>query len=157
MGRNQKRHRFGAEIIGFRLVVFYANVFSDSIMKIGKLLFILLACIFLFGLAACDTEKNIDDQSDDQSEPDDDDDNLPPRTFNLAAAAFFFEVTDSSISSEFSFDGFEGRVDIVSVHLDGFFGVPWDEFSIDIDPPSPWIEKMEAIRNSVQDLETAFT
>lgn len=94
-----------------------------------------------------------DDTPDDDDDADDDDDDLPPaRAFYMAAAPFRFLVTDTSISSEFDFTGFEGRVDIISLHMDNFFGIPWDEFASGSPLPQPWLEKMTWIKQSADQL-----
>ena len=51
------------------------------------------------------------------------------RSFYLASVPVQFEVTDSDIRIVFDFDGFAGKVDLISLHTDNFFGLPWDEFA----------------------------
>ncbi len=75
-----------------------------------------------------------------------------PRSFSLAAAPFQFSVSPSNIQSTFVMDGFAGRVDLISLHMDNFFGLPWDEFASGEPLPDPWLEAMEQIRNDADQL-----
>jgi len=114
---------------------------------IRLLVFIILLSLVVFA-SGCDDDSgdDTDDDTDDDDDDDTDDDTGPTRSFFLASAPFRFEVTDASISSVFDFTGFAGQMDIVSIHTDNFFGLPWDEFAADISPPGAWLDVMERIR-----------
>jgi hypothetical protein len=118
-----------------------------------SLLLILAICSLVFSCGDDDSADDDDDNDDDDTTADDDDDAVgPPRSFYMASAPFIFEVTDISISSEFDFTGFDGRVDMVSLHMDNFFGLPWPAFIAGTDPPDVWLEKMAQIRAEIEAL-----
>ncbi|MCZ7586347.1 MAG: hypothetical protein M5R36_25150 [Deltaproteobacteria bacterium] len=146
-------------------------------MRFRHLLTLWIVVILILSPAACGCEDDDDDASGDDNAPDDDgdddgDDDLDDdsadgdddtsdddtdlgeiRSFHMAAAPFRFEVTDSSVRSIFLTEGFDGMVDAISLHLDGFFGLPWDAFLDDEPLPPAWVAMMEEIRAMAADLD----
>lgn len=78
------------------------------------------------------------------------------RSFYMAATPFRFETQPYYASVEFIFEGFENNVDMVSLHMDGFFGLPWDEFKNNSTPNQPWYNKMQDIKERVNQLGTGI-
>jgi hypothetical protein len=96
-----------------------------------------------------DADDDLNDDADDDLNDDandDVDDDLEPRSFAMSAAPFQFDVSVDNISSEFRFHGFDGMVDVLSLHMDNFFGLPWDEFGGDLPLPQVWVDKMTEIK-----------
>lgn len=130
--------------------------------------FLLIACLmFSLGLCDCKNDGSADDDQtdddatdddtgdDDTDSPDDDDDDVNPpdsRSFALAAAPMQYEIGEWSAKTIFDTTGFTGLVDVLSLHMDGFFGLPWDQFAANQEPPAVWVAEMEAIRQQAQDL-----
>jgi len=102
---------------------------------------------------AADDDDTTDDDTNDDDTTDDDagDDDLEPRSFALSAAAYQYEFGPWSIDDSFDVTGFDGRIDLLSVHQD-FFGLPWPEFAAGEDPPAAWVAVMEEIRAMVESL-----
>ena len=96
----------------------------------------------------------MDREENSEFEEDTDADEIPEnlRPFKLAVAPFQFEVKPANIRSVFRFDGFEGNVEVISLHTDNFFGIPWDAFMAGEEPPQAWIDNMTAIKAAVDDL-----
>ena len=102
---------------------------------------------------AADDDTADDDQIDDDAIDDDlADDDLAPRSFMLAAAPYQYDMGADYIRNQFDMDGFDGLVDIISLHMDGFFGLPWDSFIEGEDPPATWVAIMEDIRDQTTQL-----
>jgi len=75
----------------------------------------------------------------------------PARSFYLSAAPFQIHFEPFSAEFVFKTDGFDGLIDLLSVHQD-FFGLPWDAFADGADPPAAWQAVMEDIRDQTQRL-----
>lgn len=137
-------------------------------MKRVFLFFVIMAC-FIVLCSACggddddDNDNNDnndntvdDDTVDDDTTPadDDDDDNDtgPTRSFYLSAAPMYYEMGEWAVTTVFDMTGFDGLIDLVSVHTDGFFGLPWTEFAAGQQPPEAWVAVMEDIRQQIDDL-----
>ena len=102
-----------------------------------------------------DTDDDLIDDDladDDVSDDDDDDDAGPTRPFRMAAAPMQYAVEPYHVATVFDFEGFDGRVDAVSLHMDSFFGVPWDQFADGEDPPQAWIDTMNAAKSAADAL-----
>jgi len=99
---------------------------------------------------AADDDDTVDD---DTSAADDDatDDDLDSRSFYLSAAPYQYEMGDDYIKDRFEVEGFDGRIDLLSVHQD-FFGIPWSEFAAGQTPPAVWIAKMQEIQIMADEL-----
>ena len=117
------------------------------------------AAVFIASCAVGDSSDGSDesDQSDNDSpEPDDDstpdDDDVTPRSFALAAAPMQYVVTDTTIETVFDTNGLAGLLDVLALHMDDFFGIPWNEFAAGEDPPPLWIALMEDIRGQAQEM-----
>ena len=128
-------------------------------MKLIRFLGICLLAVLWVVAAGCADDDDDDDDDNDDSPPDDEDDDDddddtsgPTRPFFLASTGVQFEVTDDSARILFDFNGFEDRLDAVSLHMDSFYGLPWDAFIQDTDPPSVWVDEMELIRQKIQAL-----
>ncbi|MCC6159767.1 MAG: hypothetical protein IT350_17070 [Deltaproteobacteria bacterium] len=93
-----------------------------------------------------------DDVADDDSDDDSGDDAGPTRPFRMAAAPMQYQIEPYHVETVFDFAGFDGRVDAVSLHMDSFFGVPWEEFADGEDPPQVWIDTMNAAKSVVEAL-----
>lgn len=74
------------------------------------------------------------------------------RTFYMAAAPYQLKVDQFTVSDEFNFEGFDGNVDMVSLHTDNFFGIPWDEFKPNGIRNNAWHQKMEYLKQHLQSL-----
>ncbi len=130
--------------------------------------------VFAFAVCSCggssdddagdDAGDDADDGADDDSDDDDvldddfadddaDDDTGPTRPFRMAAAPMQYRVEPYHVATVFDFVGFDGRVDAVSLHMDSFFGVPWEPFADGEDPPQAWIDAMNAAKISVDALD----
>ena len=134
-------------------------------MRALWLLLILMTAIFALFLIGCGDSSDDDDDSEDSGQDDDDsddddavddddsgdDDDLAPRSFQVAAAPMQYKIGDWYIETTFDFDGFEGMVDLVSMHQD-FFGVPWDELLAGQPLPDYWITEMTQIRDNIDEL-----
>lgn len=77
---------------------------------------------------------------------------IETRTFYMAAAPFQFILHAYSAESDFVFDGFKGNIDIVSLHTDNFFGIPWEEFSKTPDTGGAWFKKMMSLKAETEKL-----
>ena len=114
---------------------------------------LLIASLLVVGCGDDDDDSGNDDDS--TVDDDDDDNNDTPgltRSFALAGAPVQFIVTESSVHTGFVFDGFDDRVDIISLHMDNFFGLPWEAFVSQTDPPATWLAVMEQIQAEVEAL-----
>ncbi len=102
---------------------------------------------------AGDDDSGDDDTADDDTSDDDvaDDDAGPSRSFRLAACPMQYEVGLWSVDTVFDTAGFDGLIDLLSVHND-FFGVPWDEFAANEEPPAAWLAVMTDIKDQVDSL-----
>lgn len=105
-----------------------------------------------------DTSTDDDASTDDDSVDDDmwtDDDDAPSRTFYMASAPVQYAIAPYDVDTVFDMDGFAGRVDMVSLHVDDFFGLPWESFADDTPRPTAWVDVMNGIRDQVEALDVA--
>jgi hypothetical protein len=42
------------------------------------------------------------------------------------------------------------EVDLLSLHLDDFWGIPWDSFKANVPPPASWAAKWQGVKNAAQ-------
>lgn len=68
------------------------------------------------------------------------------RTFMLGMTPFFATVTSFP---DWHFDHLADK-DLISVHADDFWGVPWDEFRDDAPLPAAWVSKWTAFANNAR-------
>ncbi len=71
----------------------------------------------------------------------------PTRSFALAATPYRLQVTSDNAYSSFDMSGLQSHLDIVSLHMDNFFGLPWDEFASQAPLPEPWLQVMAQIKS----------
>ncbi|MDY7030733.1 MAG: hypothetical protein SVY10_02355 [Thermodesulfobacteriota bacterium] len=76
--------------------------------------------------------------------------------FYMAAAPFQIEVTSTTARSTFRFHGFQGNVDLISLHTDNFFGLPWDEFKPGGERVNAWHDVIEGIKAEVEPLQAGI-
>ena len=114
---------------------------------------VLSAALVLTGCDDDDDDSGDDDAGDDDSGDDDsgDDDFGPTRPFYMAAAPYQYEFLEFDIRDNFDTTGFDGRVDMLSLHMD-FWGLPWDAFMYETDLPPAWVAKMAYLRQLAVDL-----
>lgn len=74
------------------------------------------------------------------------------RSFYMASTPFRHEVSPGHASSVFDFEAFDSRVDMVSIHTDNFFGLPWDEFKPGGARVESWHQVMAQIKNEMDRL-----
>jgi len=128
--------------------------------RAGFLLFVAaLACLAWACTVGGDDDDDHDDDAgdddDDAIDDDDDDDDdagPPPRSFYLSAAPMQYALGEWTVETVFDTSGFDGLVDVLSLHMDGFFGLPWDTFAVGAPPPGPWVAVMEDIRAQAREL-----
>ncbi len=99
-----------------------------------------------------DVNDDADDDVNDDVNDDADDDDGPTRSFAMSAAPFMFDVGDDSVTSEFGFQGLDGMMDVISMHTDNFFGIPWEQFGGDAELPQAWVNKMAEIKTGADAL-----
>jgi len=130
-------------------------------MKRNLILILLIILPASFFFAGCDEAPSSDsgvsgdddDNDDDDDDDNDDDDSGPTRSFYLASAPYQYEFFEFSAKDKFDFTGFKGQVEMASIHIDNFFGLPWDEFIAGAPLPSVWTDIMEQIRSDGKNAE----
>lgn len=70
----------------------------------------------------------------------------PTRTFMMGATPFF--ATPAAFP-DWRFDNLADK-DLISVHADDFWGVPWDEFRDNAALPQAWVDKWTAFANNAR-------
>jgi len=95
---------------------------------------------------------NDDDNDNDNDNDNDDDDTGPTRAFYMAAAPYHYRFHPYSVQDGFDTTGFDGKVDLLSLHMDSFFGVPWTEFATGAPLPELWLAMMDEIKAMADDL-----
>lgn len=72
---------------------------------------------------------------------------VPTRTFLMGTTPFF--VTSTTFP-DWRFENLEDK-DLLSLHADDFWGVPWDQCSAaGCTPPAPWVEKWTSFANDAR-------
>lgn len=73
---------------------------------------------------------------------------LGAASFPLHAAPRPYLMGTSTFADffEFKYENLDDK-DMISVHIDDFIGVPWDEFRDGTPPPQPWVTRVETIRS----------
>jgi len=117
------------------------NIKSFKILKLFILITLIFLCLFFI---KCRETSDTDNKNNSIREH---------RTFYMAAAPFRLVETETSIKTVFEFKGFKVNIDLVSLHTDNFFGVPWDEFRPSGKRNNTWHNMMKSIKTDINNLE----